>query len=212
MPDLLPRHRHAIALPFVGLTIVAFIGGLLNDVDVRGRVVDDLTDRGIKNARIQHGVRATTTNADGEYALENVPRTSNLQIDAPGYLRTRGPATMEEIRMQPLSVTIYVSEEGAPEEKRIPSPQTRQGVKILATGNESGQITVAPHPGKDAMVLICAEGYESKEIRVEGVLMQMTLSKGGTGCPPLATPTPAPGASPSPSPAATAAPTPTGSP
>jgi len=197
--DLPLRHRHAIALPFVLLAIVALIGGVVNSVDARGRIVDGLTEKGVKDATITHGVRVVKTDEQGEFVMENVPRMSRVRIDRSGYLRTFAPTTAEEVRLSPLSVTIYATEEGkAPLENVVPNPQARQGGKILATGNASGQIIVAPHPGKDATVLICAEGFESKEITVEGVLMQMTLKRGGTGCPPLPTPSPAPGASPSP--------------
>jgi len=197
--DLPLRHRHAIALPFVLLAIVALIGGVVNSVDARGRIVDGLTEKGVKDATITHGVRVVTTDEQGEFVMENVPRMSRVRIDRSGYLRTFAPTTAEEVRLSPLSVTIYATEEGkAPPENVVPNPQARQGGKILATGNASGQIIVAPHPGKDATVLICAGGFESKEITVEGVLMQMTLKRGGTGCPPLPTPSPAPGASPSP--------------
>lgn len=206
------QHRHVVAGSLALLLLVTLIGGMVNGSDARGYVVDDLTDRGVKDARLQHGTRTVATDENGEFIFPNLPRTSQLQINASGYLPTKAPTTADEIRLSPQSVTIQVSEEGAAEETRVKNPQARQGTKILSTGNESGQITISPHPGKDAVVVICAEGYESRELKVEGVRVQTTLKKGGTGCPPIPTPTPAPRASPSPSPAASPTPTPTGSP
>lgn len=212
VPAIRAQHRHALAATFALLIVTTLIGATVNGFDARGHVVDDLTDRGVKDARLQHGTRMVATDENGEFVFPSLPRTSQLQINASGYLSTKAPTTADEIRLSPQSVTIQVSEEGATEEARIKSPQARQGTKILSTGNESGQITISPHPGSDAVVLICAEGYESREIKIEGVRMQTTLKRGGTGCPPIPTPTPAPGASPSPSPAASPTRTPTGSP
>lgn len=209
------RHRHLIEAPFAVLAVVVLAGGLLNSTDLRGQVLDELTERGVPDATVTHGTRSVKTDFDGGFVFLGLPRTSQIEIQASGYTRTKAPTTAYEIRLSPHSVTIHVSEDGAPE-TRVKAPQARQGAKILSTGNQSGQITVNPHPGKDAMLLICAEGYESKEIKVEGVLMEMTLRKGGTGCPPIPTPTPAPtptpGASPSPRPASSPTATPPRSP
>jgi hypothetical protein len=213
------RHRNALAIPFVLLALVTLVGGIVNGVDARGRVVDDFTDKGIARATIQHGIRSTVSDAEGNFTLPSVPRTSRMRIDASGYLRTGAPPTQEEIRMSPLSVTIYVTEEGKAEpDNQVAAPQARspEGDKLLATGTATGQITVIPHPGRNAKLLICAEGFAQKEITVEGVLMQITLARGTPGCPPLPSPSPSPGAtpsptapapSPSPSPAATPSPT-----
>jgi len=58
---------------------------------------------------------------------------------------------------------------------------------------------------------VCAEGHESKTVPVRGVLMTVELAVGGTGCPPL--PSPSPTASPSGSPAGSpSAPVPSPSP
>ena len=219
------RHRYLIAAPFAVIFIAAIVGGLVNTTDARARIVDDMTDLGVKDATIQHGVRSAKTDANGEFVLTNVPRTSKYQVDALGYLRTSAPTTAEEIRLRPLSVTLYAYDETktasgfepfrtAPE-GRVKNPQARdpQNTKILATGNESGQIIVAPHPGKDAQVMVCGEGFEPKVITVQGVLMQIGLKPGGAGCPPLPSPSPAPGATPSPSgPAPSPVPSPTRSP
>ena len=193
------RHRYLVATPFVLLLIVVLVGGLLNSTDVHARVVDDLTDKGIKDARITHGSRTATTDPDGAFALTNVPRTSKYQIDASGYLRTSAPMTAEEIRMRPLSVTIYAYDATKTPDDRVKNPQARdpENTKIIATGNESGQIIIAPHPGKDARILLCADGFDRTTITVEGVLMQVPMQPGISGCLPLPSPSPAPGASPS---------------
>jgi len=211
------RHRYLVLGPFLLLIVVALVGGWLNTADVHARVLDDLTDKGIKDARITHGTRTTTTDPDGAFSLSNVPRTSKYQIDASGYLRTSAPMSAEEIRMRPLSVTIYAYDDTKTQDDRVKNPQARdpENTKIVASGNESGQIIIAPHPGKNAQVLLCADGFERRVITVEGVLMQVGLHPGSAGCAPLPSPSPAPGASPSaprPSPSASPAPSPTASP
>jgi hypothetical protein len=209
------RHRYLVAAPFIVLLLVVLVGGLLNTTDVHARVVDDLTDKGINGARITHGSRTTTTDTDGAFALTNVPRTSKYQIDASGYLRTSAPMSAEEIRMRALSVTIYGYDDTKTPDDRVKNPQARDegNTKIVASGNESGQIIIAPHPGKDAKVLLCADGFEAKVITVVGVLMQVGMHPGGQGCPPLPSPSPAPGVSPSaPRPSPSASPSPAASP
>lgn len=213
------RHRHALALPFVVIVLVALVGGVVNSIDARGRVVDDLSDKPIADTRIVHGNREVRSDAQGEFVFPSVPRTSKFEVRPPaGYQLMTVPTTAEEIRLDPLSVTIYAFDEAKTlAEAPVPNPQARDAAntKILANGNPSGQIIVAPHPGKDAKILLCGEGFEPKEITVEGVLMQVGLKAGGTGCPPLPTPTPDPNATPTPSPSPTAspaAPSPTPSP
>lgn len=189
------RHRHLIAAPFAVVLLVTAVGGLVNSVDARGRVVDDLTDEGIKDASIQHGVRVARTDANGEYTLTAVPRTGILVVDALGYLRQRVSPTTAEVREKPLSLTIYAYDATKTNEDRLKNPQARDPktpTKILATGNEAGQIVVAPHPGKDGEVLVCADGFTSQTIKAHGVLMQIGLQPGGDGCPPIPTPSPAP--------------------
>jgi hypothetical protein len=210
------RHRYAVVLPFVVLAVVLLAGGALNSIDAHARVVDDLTDKPVKDTRITHGVRSTVTDANGEFTFPAVPRTSKFAVEAQGYLRQPVATTVEEIRLKPLSVTLYTYDETKTPDDRVKNPQARDPkdpTKTLAVGNESGQIVVAPHPGKDAKVLVCGAGFAPKTVTIEGVLMQIGLTPGGTGCPPLPSPSPAPGATPSPSaPAPSPAPSPTSSP
>src|SRR5688500_7317759 len=141
-----------------------------------------------------------------------------MQVDANAFLRTGVPTTQEEIRMKPTSWTVLIKELGANPEKSIQKADVRQGTTVLVTSGEAVNTVVFPHPGKGAKVLICAEGYQSQDVDVVGVLQTVELAPGGTGCPPLPSPSPSaspsptgsPGASPSPSPAPS--PSPTGSP
>jgi hypothetical protein len=128
------------------------------------------------------------------------------------------PTTQEEIRMKPTSWTVLIKELGADPEKSIQKADVRQGTTVLITSGEAVNTVVFPHPGKGAKVLICAEGYQSQDVDVVGVLQTVQLAPGGTGCPPLpspspsASPSPSPGASPGASPSPSPSPSPTGSP
>lgn len=208
------------------ILVLTLVGGLANSMDARGRVVDDITDKPLPGTRLVHGPREVTTDQQGEYVFPNVPRTSKLQVHPPnGYQLTTVLTTVEEIRLNPLTLTIYAFDEAKTVDTGpVPNPQARPlaNDKILGTGDASGQIILAPHPateegGSMSRILVCGEGFEPKEVGVEGVLLQVGLKAGGTGCPPLPTPTPDPNATPSPSPTASPAeatpvPTPTPSP
>jgi len=101
------RHRNAVIAPFVLLLFVTWIGGFVNATDVRARIIDDLTDKGVKDARITHGMQSATSDESGNVFLPNVPRTSKYQIDVSGYFRTSAPTTVDEIRLKANSVVIY---------------------------------------------------------------------------------------------------------
>jgi hypothetical protein len=94
----------------------------------------------------------------------------------------------------------------------------RLGEKEIGSGTDSGSVVAFPYPEKGQRVLICAAGYDSREIEPKGVTMEIFLKKNpdNPGCPPLPTPSPAPGvtpsASPSPSASPTASPSPTTTP
>lgn len=202
-------------LPIAVLFLATVVGGWVNTIDLRGRVVDDFTDQGIINAALTHGSRVVGTDVTGSFEFPNLPRQSKLQVDANAYLRTAVPTTQEEIRMKPTSWTVLIKEAGNPE-KSIQKADIRQGTTVLSTSTEAVNTVIFPHPGRGAKVLICAEGYQSKDVDVLGVLQTVELTPGGTGCPPLpspsprASPTAAPGASPSP--AASPSPSPSPSP
>ena len=198
-------------LPILVLFLATVLGGWVNTVDLRGRVVDDFTDKGIINASLKHGERVVGTDVNGNFEFPNLPRQSKMQVDANAYLRTGVPTTQEEIRMKPTSWTVLIKELGSPE-KSIQKADIRQGTTVLATSSEAVNTVVFPHPGKGAKVLICAEGYQSLDVDVVGVLQTVELAPGGTGCPPLPSPSPSPGASPGASPSPSPSPTPSPSP
>jgi hypothetical protein len=209
------RHRHLLAAPFVLILLLTLIGGLANSMDARGRVVDDITDKPIAGTRLVHGQRQVTTDEQGQYVFPNVPRTSKLEVRPPsGYQLATVLTTVEEIRLNPLTLTIYAFDEAKTlETGSVPNPQARPltNDKILGTGDATGQIILAPHPATDeggshSRILVCGEGFEPKEVGVEGVLITVGLKAGGTGCPPLPTPTPDPNATPTASPSPTASP------
>jgi hypothetical protein len=198
-------------LPIAVLFLATVLLGWVNTVDLRGRVVDDFTDTGIINASLTHGSRVVGTDVNGNFEFPNLPRQSKMQVDANAYLRTGVPTTQEEIRMKPTSWTVLIKEAGNPE-KSIQKADVRQGTTVLITSGEAVNTVVFPHPGKGAKVLICAEGYQSKDVDVVGVLQTVELSPGGTGCPPLPSPSPSPSPSPTGSPAPTPSPSPSPSP
>jgi hypothetical protein len=210
----LARHRVASLIPLLILGAATVLGGWLNGVDMRGHVVDDLTNEPVGTAgpaKITHGARTVTADpSTGTFTFPDLPRQSTVAVDAPGYLRQNVPPTQEEIRMAPLSVTIQVNEAGNPD-KHIANAQIRQGTTPLGNPtNEGGNVVISPHPGKDAKLLICAEGYDQKEVTIHGVVGTFELTPGTNACPPLPTPTPAP--SPSPSPAGSPGESPSASP
>src|SRR5438034_5171116 len=181
---------------------------------MRGHVVDDLTSESVGvggAAKITHGARTVTADpSTGTFVFPDLPRESKVAVDAPGYLRTGVPTTQEEIRLSPNSFTIQVNEAGDPN-NHIAKADIRQGITVLNTTNDGGNIVISPHPGKDAKLLICAAGYDQKEITIHGVVGTFELTPGTNACPPLPTPTPSPSPSES-TPSASPTPSPTASP
>ena len=204
-------------LPILVLVIATLIGGWVNTIDLHGRVVDDFTDKGIINASITHGSRAVGTDVTGSFDFPDLPRQSRMRVDANAYLRTSVPTTQEEIRMTPTSWTALIIEAGNPD-KHIQKAEIRQGDTLLVTSTEAVNTIVSPHPGKNAKVLICADGYQAKEVTVTGVLQTIELTPGSPGCPPRPTPSPSPSpsssasGSPAASPGASPSPTPSPTP
>ena len=202
-------------LPILVLFIATVIGGWVNTIDLHGRVLDDFTDNGIINASVTHGSRVVGTDVNGSFDFLNLPRQSRMRVDANAYLRTSVPTTQDEIRMTPTSWTVQVVEAGTTD-KFVKNAGVRQGDTELANTHDAVNAVVSPHPGKNAKVMICADGYQAKEVTVVGVLQTVELTPGSPGCPPLPTPSPSPSPSPSASgsPAASpgASPSPTPSP
>jgi len=211
-------YRLASLVPILLILLATVIGGWLNGVDMHGRVLDDFTNDAVGTAgpaRITHGGRTMTADpSTGTFTFPGLPRESKVAVDAPGYLRTGVPVTQEEIRLAPLSFTIQVNEAGTPD-KHIAMADIRQGTTSLGTTNDGGNQVLSPYPGKDAKLLICATGYDQKEVTIHGVVGTFELTPGKNACAPLPTPTPSPSASPSPSdltPSASPTPSPTASP
>ena len=204
-------------LPIAVLALATVVGGWLNGVDMHGRVLDDFTNEPVGTAgvaRITHGGRSVTADpSTGTFTFPGIPRESKVAVDAAGYLRTGVPPTLEEIRLAPLSFTIQVNEAGSPD-KHLAKADIRQGTTSLGTTNDGGNQVLSPYPGKDAKLLICATGYDQKEVTIHGVVGTFELTPGTNACPPLPTPTPSPSpsASPSASPSVTPTPSPTASP
>src|SRR5438132_9182284 len=208
----LAGHRVASLVPILLLVLATLIGGWLNGVEMHGHVVDDTTSDAVGTAGpavISHGARTMTADpSTGLFTSPNLPRESKVGVDAPGYLRTGVPTTQEEIRLSPLSYTIYVNAAGDPT-KHIAKADIRQGTTDLGMTNDGGNTVISPYPGKDAKLLICATGYDQKEVTIHGVVGTFELTPGTNACPPLPTPTPSP--SPSPSPSASPGASPSGS-
>jgi hypothetical protein len=206
------RHRYALVLPFVALVLVTLIGGMLNGVTARGTIVDDFTNEGVKDAQLsiaQIGTsqRLAWSGEGGAYVFENVPRTTRLRIDAGGFLRASAPPEGGEVRLTPLSITIQVDVEGTDPPERVPQAQVRQETRILGNANASGNTVISPHPGRDAKLIVCRKGFQTKEVVARGVALTVALKADEAGdCPPLPTPTPDPNATPSPSPSPSASP------
>jgi hypothetical protein len=203
------RHRNAAVLPILALFLATVIGGWVNTIDLHGRVVDDFTDQGLINASLTHGSRVVGTDINGVFDFPSLPRQSKMRVDVNGYLRTSVPTTQEEIRMAPTSWTVLIIEAGNPD-KHIAKADIRQGTTVLATSTDTVNTIVQPHPGRNAKVTVCAEGYQTKEVDVRGVLQTIELTPGGTGCPPL--PSPSPTASPRPTASGSPAASPSASP
>jgi hypothetical protein len=214
-------YRLASLFPVLLIVLVTIVGGWLNGVDMRGTVLDDFSSEPIGTAgpaKITHGERSVTADpSSGIFTFPSLPRESKVSVDAPGYLRTSVPVTQEEIRMSPLSFTIQVNEAGSSPSKPIAKVDVRQATTSLGTTNDGGNTVISPYPGKDAKLLLCADGYDQKEVTIHGVVGTFELTPGTNACAPLPTPTPSPSPSPGPSdstPSASpgASPSPTASP
>ena len=77
------RHRYLVYLPFALFFIATVLGGWINTVELRGRVVDDLTSDGIKAATLTHGQRTVTTDETGAFDFANLPKSSRLSVTPP---------------------------------------------------------------------------------------------------------------------------------
>lgn len=201
------RHRYALVLPFLLLAVITLAGGVLNGVTASGRLLDDYTGDPVKDGELTLGRRKAWSAEDGSFRMESVPRTTSIRVDAGGYFRTHAPPEGGDVRLAPNSVTAQVNVEGADPVVGVPAAQFRQELRLLATANPTGGANIAPHPGRDAKLTVCAKGFKTKEVAVRGVTLVVLLARDPAGdCPPLPTPTPNPNATPTPAPTPTPVP------
>src|SRR4051812_18087639 len=139
------RHRYLVYLPFALFFVATVLGGGINTVNFHGRVVDDLTSDGVKAATLTHGQRSVTTDESGAFDFANLPKSSRLSVNAPGYFVQGVPTTQEEIRLAPNSLTVSVKEAGATPDKPLAKADVRQGDKVLGTTTDSGNTVISPH-------------------------------------------------------------------
>lgn len=209
-------YRYAFAAPFALFFLVLFIGGLVNRVDAHGRVIDDTTGLGVPDVTVTYGSRAVSTDADGRYVLDNLPRGASLALRHRFYGRNVASAETTELRLTPLTLTLEVKD--AATGKGVDTPEARQPADTqVGKGTTSGEMVVAPYPRRDAPLLVCAKNYKPTEVTPKGNLQDVLLTAAeGQACPPLKSPAPtvppAPAASGAPSPAGSAVPVPAGSP
>ena len=207
------RHRYLVYLPFAVLLLGTVISGQFNGVDARGTVIDLSTKEPVKDVPVVYGNRRTVTDEQGRYQLLSLPRGARITASPRfSYSQQSVPAEATVIELPPITLNFQVNQKDTSPAVGVKAPQVRQGDKVLGTGTDTGSVVVVPYPEIGSKLLICAEGYTSKEVEARGILQTVELVFGGTGCPPL--PSPSPKASPSGSAAPPASPaaSPTASP
>ena len=182
------RHRALLAalIPVTVFVVATVIGGLANQVDMRGRVTEEYTGDGVV-ATLTFGSRSVDSAADGSFVFTGLPRFDQVRVDSRGYQRLHVATTQSDVVLHPLAFTVYVREQGT-ESKLIPHAEIRLDGKLIATANQSGNTVISPHPGPGKTLLVCAPGYAPKAVPDKGVLVIVDLAPGGSGCPPLSTP------------------------
>jgi hypothetical protein len=208
-----PRwHRYALLAPFALILLLMLLGGVVNRVSAHGRLVDDTNGEPIPDATVTYGSRATVTDADGRYAMDNLPRGATLLTQHKYYGRNGVSAEATELRLVPLTITYEVHD--AATGKGVDTPEARQPADVqVGKGTSSGEMVVAPFPARDVPLLICAANYKSIQVQPKGNLQNVDLTFAeGQSCPPLRTPVPTPTPSITPVPSGSAAPSPGGAP
>lgn len=192
------------------------VGGLLNSVDARGRVVDDTDNTPVGNIAVFYGSRNVVAASDGSFEMNDLPRGASLVAQQPGYARSSMAPGQSELRLVPLTITFEVKDDVTG--NGIDTPEARQPADVrVGQGSSSGEMVVGPYPNRNQPVIICAKGYESKEVMAHGVMLEVRLTPGGTGCPPLPSSAPPvttipPSSTPRSSPSAAPQPTPSPTP
>src|SRR5258705_2240406 len=215
------RFRYLVFLPFAVFFFGTWLGGnFLNTVDARGVVIDDTTNGPVGPIAVNYGQRLYSTGDDSPYEILNLPRGPLLKAQKPGYPAGSASPEASELRLIPVTLTFQVWQEGTDPKQGVPNPELRQGTTVLGKGTDTGSVVAVPYPDRTKPVLVCAVGYDGKNVDPKGVTMEVTLHKNPSDpnaqCPDL--PTPSPSASPSPSgsgspaPSASPSPAPTPSP
>ncbi len=179
----------------VVLAVVSIGGGLYNSVDVRGYLVDDWTDQPVKG-EIRLGKRVVPTADDGSFDAGTVARGSSLQARALGYGSVSFGPERREIRLTPATLNLRVADRT---DTGVPAAEARKNGRVVGRGTESGNMVIAPHPGRDEAFIVCAADLGPVEVRSHSIAETVRLLA-GPGCPPLpgqSTPTPAPRPEPS---------------
>jgi hypothetical protein len=204
-------HRRALAAPFAILFLGTLVGGQLNRVDARGRIIDDTSGQPVADVTVSFGSRATVTDASGHYEMDNLPRGTKLDTQQRYYGRHPVAAEATELRIVPLTITLEVHD--AFTAKGVETPEARQPADTqIGKGTTSGEMVVGPYPDRGSKVLICAKDYAGVEITPVGYQMNVDLTPSkGSDCPALKSPPP-PAQTPSPSPSAPGSPSGSGAP
>ena len=181
-------HKYFVLLPFVLVLVITVVGGWLNTIDARGRVIDDSTGLPVAGVGISYGANRHAVSADdGTYVLPSLPRGARLRTSVPGYQPANADAG-GDIHIVPGSLTLQVNEEGTTD-TRVPAVEVRQGDKVLTkcSADPCGQLVITTVDIVGQKALVCASGHASKEIELKGVTLIMTLAKqdGGASGDPL---------------------------
>jgi hypothetical protein len=214
MPQYL-RHRYLVYLPFAVFLLGTVVAGQLNGVDARGTVIDMSTREPVPDVPVIYGGKRTLSDATGHYELLGLPRGARISASPRfSYSAQSVAAEATTIELPPITMNLQVNQRNVVPSVGVKSPQARQGDKVLGTGTETGSMVIVPYPEVGSKILICADGYASVEIEARGVQKVVEMVTGGTGCPPLPSPSPraTPSASPSGSPAGSPSATPSASP
>ncbi|MHB8632218.1 MAG: carboxypeptidase-like regulatory domain-containing protein [Candidatus Limnocylindria bacterium] len=211
------RHRSYVYLLVLLIPAVTLIGGWLNDVTARGRILDESTGDPIAGAQVLYGIRVIRTNPDGTYVIEHLPRGAQLAVQAHGYDPGAAGPTTAEVKLHPFSLSLQVNEvDSGDPPKGVPKAEIRSGLtRVGGPGTDNGSVVAAPYPQIGAPLVVCAPGHDRVTIDARGGAATprvVALTRGSQGCPPLPTPSPSPSPSGSPVPGASPSPAPTPSP